>query len=108
MGRKKFQQVQSSRSSRTRASKGEPATGPCGLQFAIEIEETDDPHFFGVTVPDILGCTTTGRSVAHSITKARQAIDLHLKYLAEEGLPIPRPRRPVEIRIVRRRVGAAA
>jgi predicted RNase H-like HicB family nuclease len=82
--------------------------GPCGLQFAIEIEETDDPHFYGVTVPDILGCTTTGRSIEHAIAQARQAIDLHLTYLAEEGFPIPRPRRRVEIRIVRRRVGAAA
>jgi predicted RNase H-like HicB family nuclease len=61
-----------------------------------------------VTVPDILGCTTTGRSIEDAIAQAREAIDLHLQYLAEEGLPIPRPRRPVEIRIVARRVGAAA
>jgi predicted RNase H-like HicB family nuclease len=59
-------------------------------------------------VPDILGCTTTGRSIDHAIKKAREAIELHLRYLGEEGLPIPRPRRRVEIRIVRRRVGAAA
>jgi predicted RNase H-like HicB family nuclease len=82
--------------------------GPCGLRFGIEIEETDDPHFYGVTVPDILGCTTTGRSIENAIAKAREAIDLHLRYLAEEGLPLPRPRRPVEIRIIAHRVGAAA
>jgi predicted RNase H-like HicB family nuclease len=61
-----------------------------------------------VTVPDIIGCTTTGRSVEGAIAAAREAIDLHLQYLEEEGLPIPRPRRPVEIRIMARRVGAAA
>jgi predicted RNase H-like HicB family nuclease len=61
-----------------------------------------------VTVPDILGCTTTGRSIEHAITNAREAIELHLRYLAEEGLPLPLPRRPVEIRIIARRVGAAA
>ena len=82
--------------------------GPCGLRFGIEIEETDDPHFYGVTVPDILGCTTTGRSIENAITKAREAIDLHLRYLAQAEFPIPRPRRPVEIRIIARRVGAAA
>ena len=82
--------------------------GPCGLRFGIEIEETDDPRFYGVTVPDIAGCTTTGRSIAHAIANARRAIDLHLRYLAEEGLPIPRPRRAVEIRIVARRRRAAA
>jgi len=78
------------------------------LRFGIEIEETEDPHFYGVTVPDILGCTTTGRSIEDAIAKAREAIELHLKYLAEEGFPVPQPRLPIEIRIVARRVGAAA
>lgn len=78
------------------------------MRFGIEIEETDDPHFYGVTVPDIMGCTTTGRSIEHAIAKAREAIDLHLHYLAEEELPIPRPRSRVEIRIIARRIGAAA
>jgi predicted RNase H-like HicB family nuclease len=59
-------------------------------------------------VPDILGCTTTGRSIENAIERAREAIDLHLGYLAEEGLPIPEPRRPVEIRIVGKRVVKAA
>ncbi|MBI3783949.1 MAG: type II toxin-antitoxin system HicB family antitoxin [Deltaproteobacteria bacterium] len=78
------------------------------MRFGIEIEETDDPHFFGVTVPDILGCTTTGRSIEHAIVQARHAIDLHLRYLEQDGLPIPHARRPIEIRIIARRVGAAA
>ncbi|MCK6554930.1 type II toxin-antitoxin system HicB family antitoxin [Candidatus Binatia bacterium] len=82
--------------------------GPFGLRFRIEIEETEDPRFFGVTVPDIVGCTTTGRSVEHAIRQAREAIDLHLQYLTEEGLPLPQPSRPIEIRILARRVGAAA
>ena len=82
--------------------------GPCGLRFGIEIEETKDPRFYGVTVPDILGCTTTGRSIEDAIKNAREAIELHLRYLAEEGLPAPEPRRPVEIRIVARRIEKAA
>jgi predicted RNase H-like HicB family nuclease len=108
MARRKSPQGPSARSSRTPRSKGKAPLGPCGLRFGIEIEETDDPRFYGVTVPDILGCTTTGRSIEHAIANAREAIDLHLRYLAEEGLPLPRPRRPVEIRIIARRVGAAA
>jgi predicted RNase H-like HicB family nuclease len=82
--------------------------GPFGLRFGIEIEETEDPRFYGVTVPDILGCTTTGRSIEDAIAKARKAIELHLRVLAEEGLPLPRRRRPPEIRIVARRRAAAA
>jgi predicted RNase H-like HicB family nuclease len=108
MARRKSPQGPSARSSRTPRSRAKTALGPCGLRFGIEIEETDDPRFYGVTVPDILGCTTTGRSIEHAIANAREAIDLHLRYLAEEGLPVPRPRRPVEIRIIARRVGAAA
>jgi predicted RNase H-like HicB family nuclease len=92
----------------TRVSSAKRPVGPCGLCFAIEIEETNDPHFYGVTVPDILGCTTTGRSIDDAIANAREAIALHLRYLAEEGLPIPQTRRPVEVRIVRRAVHAAA
>lgn len=82
--------------------------GPFGLRFAIEIEETDDPNFYGVTIPDVLGCTTTGRSIENAIAKAREAIELHLRYLAAEGLPLPRRLRAPEIRIVGRRRAAAA
>ena len=108
MAGKKSPPGRSSRSSRTRESSRKVAVGPCGLRFGIEIEETEDPHFFGVTVPDILGCTATGRSIEDAINKAREAIDLHLQYLAEEGLPLPPVCRPIEIRIMARRVGAAA
>ena len=107
MAHTKSRQARSTKSSKTRASSGS-ALGPCGLRYGIEIEETDDPRFYGVVVPDILGCTTSGRSIEDAIANAREAIALHLKYLAEEGLPMPRPRRRPEIRIVARRLGAAA
>ncbi len=108
MARKKSQRAPSARSSKTRVSGARRAVGPCGLRYGIEIEETEDPHFYGVTVPDIVGCTTTGRSIEDAIANAREAVALHLQYLAEDGLPLPRPRHPVEIRIIARRVGAAA
>ena len=57
----------------------EPPVRPCGLRFGIEIEESEDPHFYGVTVPNILGCTTTGRSIEHAIANAREAIEFHLR-----------------------------
>src|SRR5262245_7059174 len=94
--RKKSPTARSGRFSRMRASTPSASLGPCGLAYAIEIEETADANFYGVIVPDILGCTTTGRSIEHAIRNAREAIALHLKYLAEDGLPIPRRRRPVD------------
>jgi len=84
------------------------ASGPCGLRFAIEIEETADPRFFGVVVPDIRGCTTSGRSIEHAIANARDAIALHLSHLAELGHALPRRRRRPEIRIVAARKSRAA
>jgi len=107
MARKKSPAGRSGRSSTTPAS-ADPATGPCGLSFAIEIEETDDPRFYGVIVPDIRGCTTSGRSIAHAIANAREAIALHLEHLADMGLSLPRRRRRPEIRIVAARRGRAA
>jgi predicted RNase H-like HicB family nuclease len=75
---------------------------------ALRSRRPRDPHFYGVTVPDILGCTTTGRSIEQAIANAREAIALHLEYLAAEGLAIPQPRQPIEIRIIRRSIDAAA
>jgi hypothetical protein len=70
MERKKSRQGRSTRSSKTPRSSGKAPLGPCGLRFAIEIEETDDPDFYGVTVPDIVGCTTTGRSIEGAVAAA--------------------------------------
>lgn len=71
-----------------------------GLSYSIIIEKTEDPNFFGVVVPDILGCTTTGRSIQECIHKAREAIELHLQYLQEEGLSLPPEPKRVYIKIV--------
>lgn len=108
MARKKFPAGRSGRSSTTRASTIAEAAGPCGLSFAIEIEETGDPRFYGVVVPDIRGCTTSGRSIEDAIANARDAIALHLGHLADLGLRVPKPRRKPEIRIVAARRGRVA
>jgi predicted RNase H-like HicB family nuclease len=100
--------ARSGRSSATPVSTGDEARGPCGLSFAIEIEETDDRSFYGVVVPDIRGCTTSGRSIENAIANAREAIALHLAHLGDLGLRIPKPRRKPEIRIVAARRGRVA
>jgi predicted RNase H-like HicB family nuclease len=42
-------------------------------------------------VPDLPGCITTGRSIEEIEVNIREAIELHLRGLAEDGLPIPEP-----------------
>jgi predicted RNase H-like HicB family nuclease len=42
-------------------------------------------------VPDLPGCITTGATVEEAERNIREAIEGHLKTLAEFGDPIPRP-----------------
>jgi predicted RNase H-like HicB family nuclease len=46
---------------------------------------------YGVTVPDLPGCFSAGRTLDEALAMAREAVELHLEGLIEEGRPIPRP-----------------
>ena len=46
---------------------------------------------YGVTVPDLPGCFSAGQTVDEALTMAREAIELHLEGLIEDGRPIPEP-----------------
>jgi predicted RNase H-like HicB family nuclease len=48
---------------------------------------------YGVIVPDLPGCFSAGSSIDEALAMARQAIQLHLEGLVEEGQRIPRPGR---------------
>ena len=42
-------------------------------------------------VPDLPGCITTGKTVEEIERNIREAIELHLEGLLEDGEPIPEP-----------------
>ncbi len=44
---------------------------------------------FGVTVPDLPGCFSAGRTIDEALSAAREAIELHLEGLAAEGCALP-------------------
>jgi len=46
---------------------------------------------YGVTVPDLPGCFSAGTTMDEAIAMAREAIELHLEGMIEDGLPIPEP-----------------
>lgn len=46
---------------------------------------------FGVSVPDLPGCISAGKSVEDAIAMAREAIELHLQGLIEDGQVPPAP-----------------
>jgi predicted RNase H-like HicB family nuclease len=58
-------------------------------KYAIVIEQGDNN--LSAYVPDLPGCITTGRTLDEIQHNIREAIELHLCGLREEGLPIPEP-----------------
>ena len=51
----------------------------------------DKASDYGVTVPDLPGCFSAGRTLEEAIAAAKEAIELHLEGLMEEGLGLPEP-----------------
>jgi predicted RNase H-like HicB family nuclease len=52
---------------------------------------TDDGVRFGVTVPDLPGCFSAGDDFDQALESAKEAIELHLEGLVEEGGDVPIP-----------------
>jgi predicted RNase H-like HicB family nuclease len=58
------------------------------MRFPIVIHK-DRKSDYGVTVPDLPGCFSAGATMDEALTMAKEAIELHLEGLIDEGLPIP-------------------
>jgi len=58
------------------------------MQFPIVLH-TDDGSHYGVSVPDLPGCFSGGNGIEDALASAREAIDLHLEGLLEDGGEIP-------------------
>ena len=61
------------------------------MRFPVVLH-TDDGIRYGVTVPDLPGCFSAGDNFDAAIESVREAIDLHLEGMAEDGEEIPVPR----------------
>lgn len=62
------------------------------MRFPVVLH-SDDGVRFGVTVPDLPGCFSAGDTFDEALESVREAIDLHLEGLADDGadIPVPRP-----------------
>jgi predicted RNase H-like HicB family nuclease len=58
------------------------------MNYPVVIHK-DKGSDYGVTVPDLPGCFSAGPTVDEALAMAREAIELHLEGLIEEGMPIP-------------------
>lgn len=59
------------------------------MRYAIIVEEGEDSY--GAYVPDLDGCVAAGESREEVLRLIREAIELHLEGLREEGLEVPEP-----------------
>jgi len=48
-------------------------------------------HNWSAYVPDLPGCVSTGKTREELERAIREAIDLHIRGMREDGLPIPEP-----------------
>ena len=50
--------------------------------------EKDEDGWFTVTVPSLSGCISQGKNRKAALKNIKEAIELHLESLAEEGVPL--------------------
>ncbi|HTC87369.1 MAG TPA: type II toxin-antitoxin system HicB family antitoxin [Bryobacteraceae bacterium] len=58
-------------------------------RYAIVIEQGQNN--LSAYVPDLPGCITTGKTAEEIERNIREAIELHIEGLREDGEPIPEP-----------------
>ena len=59
------------------------------MKYAVVIER--GPMSYGAYVPDLPGCVAVGESKAEVCALIREAIELYVEALEEEGQPVPAP-----------------
>ncbi len=57
------------------------------IRFKIFLE-IDEDGWFTATVPSLPGCISQGKTEEEAKKNIAEAIELHLKSLAEEGIPL--------------------
>jgi predicted RNase H-like HicB family nuclease len=60
------------------------------ITYAIIIERADDGGY-GAWCPDLPGCVALGDTDAETIAEMREAIELHMAGMREDGIEIPHP-----------------
>lgn len=64
------------------------------MRYAVVIEKAENNY--AAYVPDLLGCVATGETRQEVEEQIREAIELHLRGMREDGLAIPEPTSQVD------------
>ncbi len=59
------------------------------MRYVVIVEQGESS--FGAYVPDLPGCVAVGETREEALWLIREAIELHLEEMREEGLPVPEP-----------------
>ena len=57
------------------------------MDIKVVLEKDEDGYFIA-TVPSLPGCISQGKTEREAMKNIKEAIALHVKSLAEDGLPI--------------------
>ena len=61
------------------------------MSYAVVIEKGKTSY--GAYVPELPGCVAVGETLEEVEALIKEAVELHLEIMQEEGLPIPEPTR---------------
>lgn len=64
------------------------------MKYPVVVHKDADSDY-GVTVPDLPGCFSAGATFDEALDMAREAAELHLEGLLEDGMAVPEPS-PIE------------
>ena len=58
------------------------------MRYPIAFEPGNATQAFGVAVPDLPGCFSAGDTLDEAITQAKEAIEIWMETVIEDGQPI--------------------
>ncbi len=62
------------------------------MNYVVAIEPGDKRHAFGVAVPDLPGCFSAGDTLDEALVNVREAMELWLETVIDDGRPVPEPK----------------
>ncbi|OQW50758.1 MAG: hypothetical protein A4S09_11430 [Proteobacteria bacterium SG_bin7] len=65
-------------------------------KYKIIVEWSAEDNCFLATVPELEGCQTHGDTADQAVIHAKEAIELHLETLKEDGIDLPIPESMIE------------
>lgn len=68
--------------------------GQASMRYAMIIEKGE--RNYSAYLPDLPGCVATGKTLDEVKQRMSKAIEMHLRGMREDGLPIPEPTSLVE------------